>query len=386
MKYFLPLASLLIVFLGGFFYFFKSHSLNGAAASSADLEISVRVAQVRRISLPLKIKLTGELQPVDQTEVVSRLAGKVAEVRFKVGDFVPAGTVVATIRATDLDQRSGRIEAGVGVAKVDLQLCEDELAAIETRLANEREFLRRDLIARRDVEQTDAAAQTARAQAALARAHLAQQQAILAQIRALQSLTRLTAPISGAVGAIWVAPGAAVGEGGAVLSLIGLDRMKLIARMSGADLPGLRPGARARISNSSLPGKVLEGKIVRLALQGSDSEAAMEVEVHVSNPTKYFRPGMTVEALIDRDAPEDFLLVPRSAVSSQNKSSYVYKITDNHAVRQKIVIGHERGEEVAIVQGLKQGEWVVAEYLSSVGPGTRVRPLQTEIDGAANQR
>mgnify|MGYP003581196258 CR=1 FL=1 len=100
MKYLLPLASLLIVLLGGFFYFFKSRSLNGTAVSGADVEIPVRVARVRRISLPLKMKLTGELQPVNHTEVVSRLTGKVAEVRFKVGDFVPAGTVVATIRAT----------------------------------------------------------------------------------------------------------------------------------------------------------------------------------------------------------------------------------------------------------------------------------------------
>jgi multidrug efflux system membrane fusion protein len=386
MKYLLPLASLLIVLLGGFFYFFKSHSWNGTAVSSADVEIPVRVARVRRISLPLKMKLTGELQPVNHTEVVSRLAGKVAEVRFKVGDFVPAGTVVATIRATDLDQRSGRIEAGVGAARADLQSREDDLAAIEKRLANEREFLRRDLIARRDVEQTDAAAQTARAQAELARAHLAQQQAMLTQIRALQSLTRLTAPISGEVGAVLIAPGAAVGEGGAIISLIGLDSLKLIARVSGADLPGLRPGAKARISNSSLPGKVLEGEIVRLTPQSSESDPAIEVEVHMNNRKKYLRPVMPVEASIDRGAMEDFLLIPRSAVSSQNKSSYVYKVTDNRAVRHKIVIGHERGEEVAVVQGLKQGEWVVAEYLSSVGPGTRVRPLRTEINSDANQR
>ncbi len=353
--------------------------------SGADVEIPVRVARVRRISLPLKMKLTGELQPVTHTEVVSRLTGKVAEVRFKVGDFVPAGTVVATIRATGLDQRSGRIEAGVGAARADLQSREDELAAIEKRLASEREFLRRDLIARRDLEQTDAAAQTARAQAELARAHLAQQQAMLAQIRALQSLTRLTAPISGEVGAVLIAPGAAVGEGGAIISLIGLDSVKLIARVSSADLPSLRPGAKARISNSSLPGKVLEGKIVRVAPRSGDPEPAIEVEIRADNRKKYLRPGMTVEASIDRDATEDFLLVPRSAVSSQNKSSYVYKVTDNRAVRQKIVIGRERGEEVAVVQGLKQGESVVAEHLSSVAPGTRVRPLQTEINSDANQ-
>ena len=373
----LPLVSLLVmVFLGGVFYFLHTRSVDGTAASGADVEIAVRIAQARRISLPLKMKLAGELRPVNHAEVVSRLAGKVTEVRFKVGDFVRAGTVVATIQASGLEQRRDRIEAGVGAARTDLQSRQDELAAMEKRLANDRELFRRDLIARRDVEQSETVAETARAQSELARAQLAQQEAMLAQVRALQSLSRLVAPINGEVGAVLSAPGVFVGEGSAIASIVGLDTLKLIASISGADLPGLRLGAKAQISNASLPGKVLEGKIIRLAPEKIDSEAMTEVEVHVNNLQRYLRPAMQVEALIDLDTLEDFLLVPRSAVISQNESSYIYKVADGRAVLQQIVIGRERGEEIAIVQGLTEGEWVLADYFSTIAPGTRVRPLE----------
>ena len=379
MKYSLPLiSSSVMVFLGGLFYFWNSPSVDETAAFRTDVEIPVRTAQARRISLPLKMKLSGELLPVNRAEVVSRLAGKVTDVRFKVGNFVRAGTVVATIHASDLEQRLDQIEAGVGAARANLQSRQDELAAMEKRWAMDREFLRRDLIARRDAEQTDAAVETARAQSEVARAQLAQQQAMLAQVRALQNLTRLTAPISGEVDAVLIASGAVAGEGDAIVSLVGLDSLKLIARISGADRPGLRPGAKAQISNASLPGKVLEGKIIRLAPASSDSETVTEVELHVNNLQRYLRPGMTVEASIDLETLEDFLLVPRSAVISQNESGYIYKVSGDRAVRHEIVIGQERGEEIAILQGLKDGEWVLADYFSVTAPGTRVRPLDKE--------
>ena len=69
-------------------------------------------------------------------------------------------------------------------------------------VAENRDLFARDLIARRDVEQSEMIAETVRARAELARAHLAQREAMLAQVRALQNLTRLTAPISGEVGSV----------------------------------------------------------------------------------------------------------------------------------------------------------------------------------------
>ena len=43
-------------------------------------------------------------------------------------------------------------------------------------------------------------------------------------------------------------------------------------------------------------------------------------------------------------------------------------------------MGRERGEELAIVPGLKEGEWVLADYFSAIAPGTRVRPLEKDMN------
>ncbi|MGH7852724.1 MAG: efflux RND transporter periplasmic adaptor subunit, partial [Candidatus Binatia bacterium] len=323
MPRFLPV--LVVGLIGGAFY------LNSRSAHET-AETPVRIAQVRRTSLPLTLRFTGELAPFTKTDVVSRLAGKVTEVRFKVGDLVTAGAIVATIRAGDLDQRLGGLETSISAARQDLREREAELADAEKRLAKDRELSGRDLIARRDVEQSEIAADTVRARAELARSQLAQREAMLTQIRALQDLTKLPAPISGEVSSVSIKPGAAVVEGGAVLSIVGLDALKLAAKVSGAIL--LRRGMKARISTAGLPGIVSEGQVVRFEPE-KDSEGKKEVEIHVDNRKKILRAAMAVS--IDLEAEEEILLIPRSAVVSENQSNFVYKLSEGQAVRHPVV-------------------------------------------------
>src|SRR5687767_6545970 len=110
------LFPLLAVALVGAAFYLYSRSERKTLESSLSVEVPVRVAQVKRTTLPLTLRLTGELAAITKADVVSRLAGKVTEVRFKVGDLVPAGALVATIHASDLDQRIGGFIASVSAA------------------------------------------------------------------------------------------------------------------------------------------------------------------------------------------------------------------------------------------------------------------------------
>ena len=65
-------------------------------------EIVVRAAPVRRSSMPVIVRVTGEFSPGREAIIVSRLAGKVTAVHFNVGDAVPAGTVGGRIAGTKI--------------------------------------------------------------------------------------------------------------------------------------------------------------------------------------------------------------------------------------------------------------------------------------------
>jgi len=381
MPRFFPVLAMGSALIGAVFYL-HSRSERKTAESSANMEIPVRVAQVKRTTLPLTARLTGELLPLTKTDVVSRLAGKVTEVRFKVGDFVPAGTIVATIHASGLEQRLAGLDTSINAAKQDLREREAELTDAENRLAKNRNLLGRDLIARRDVEQSETTAETVRARAELARAQLAQREAMLAQVRALQDLTRLAAPISGEVGSVSIKPGAAVAEGGAILSIVGLATLKLVVKISGARL--LRRGMKAEISAAALPGIVSRGQVVRFE-PAKDGEGKNEAEIHVDNGKRILRPGMTAEVSINLEAEEEWFLVPRSAVVSENNRTYIYKLFEGQAARHEVVLGTLRGDEIAVVQGLNARDAVIVD-LKMIKPGTRVRQVRALTNEVGNER
>lgn len=305
MKYFAGLVSALAIGLvvGGL-YLLNPPAKERSAESGAGREMAVRGPPVQRVSTPIKLRLSGELQPIEQVEIVSRLAGKVTEVRFDVGDFVPAGAIVATIRANDLDQRMVGIEGNVDSARQELRTRENQSAEAEKTLAQSREFFRRDWIPRQDVELAEIAAETARAQAGLARAYVAQQEAMLTQLRSLENLTRLSAPISGQVSRRFVETGAMVGAGTAVIAVANLDTLKLHASVSGAVASELPLGLVLQITTPALPGVISQGKIVRFGPQKSGDGTIRMAEIRVSNQQRKLIPGMLVEASIDLNTDE----------------------------------------------------------------------------------
>jgi RND family efflux transporter MFP subunit len=358
---------------------FNLPSRQEALESSADLELPVRVSYVQKVSAPEKLRFTGELQPTAEAAIVARLAGKVSEVRFRVGDWVPAGAIVATIRANDLEQRIATLERTIAAAKTELRTREDQLAQAEKKLAEVHEYLRRELIARNEAEQFESAAETARAQNDLARAHLAQQEAMLAQVQALRRLTVLTAPISGTVSRRLMESGAIAREGEVIMVIMNLDSLKLNAKVNEGGELNLE-GRAVQIMTPDLRGVILEGKVARLEPR-QDEEGAAEIEVRISNREKKLRPGMTVEASIDSKTADEILIVPSSAVVSEGGTSYVYKVSGNRTVRQPVVVVRKRSDGATIVGGLKEGDPIVIEP-AHVRSDLRVRAVNSSSDRA----
>lgn len=367
---------LFIGLLGGAFYILNLLSRDRSPGSSADAQV-VQLAQVRKISLPGKFTLAGKLQPKTQVDVVSRLAGKLSEVRFKVGDIVPLGALVAAVHVENLDRRLAQLKGNVEAAKQALRPIEDELANAEKIVAQQREFLRGDLIARSAVEQAEIALETARAKAALAQAQLAQQEAMLSQARGLQGFTRIYAPIGGQVIRRLVEPGVMVGEGTAVLSVASLDILKINLTLGGSALAGLRPAMNVPITTPELAGVIAEGKVIRIKPQKRDDGKSSEIEIAVINQENKLRPGMAVAALFDLQTAEDVLLVPRSSIEADGQLHYVYKIIGGRAVRQQVILGSERGEQITVVKGLKEGEWIAA-HSTKVESGTLFGPVNPQ--------
>lgn len=252
---------------------------------------------------PLALRLTGELAALNAIDVRSTLAGRVSAIRFKTGERVRANSIVAIVEPSNGLQSLGALEAALQRAQDDWTKKKEQAAAIESELARAEEWQREDLIARRDLEQTNAQADLARARLRLAQARVAQQQAMLAQRRALERQARILAPIAGVVVHRWLDVGATVNEAAAILRIADVDRLKLISRISAPEATEVRAGMTALVTTAAAPGKTFFGKVARVS-HASDTPEETEIEIEVSSGGG-LRPGTVVEATVGSNPGED---------------------------------------------------------------------------------
>lgn len=335
--------------------------------------VIVAIAEVTRESRPIVLRVSGELRPAVEVDVVPRVAGRLTEVRFKTGDTVNAGAVVASVYSGELTERVRLVEAELKVTRKQLQDSEQQAAETDKQFSRYQDLYRQDLIARRDVEQAEIQAATNRAQLDLLRAQIAQQEAMLTQVRKLQQFGRVVAPISGLVtGAL--SAGTPVNEARAILTIAQIDNLKLLGEVPARYTTLVRDGMAAQVSARQGSVEVRAGKVVRLDGNIKSDGAAMPIEIRVDNRDRALQIGATVDATLSLERQEQVITIPRSALQSAADQHYVYRVVDGRAVRRLVELDDANSDPILIRAGLKAGDQVVIDRMGKIKEGMRVRP------------
>jgi len=371
---FLPLAAIVLAI--GYSALRSSNRDRLSGWFAPDVEIPVKVLRVKEVQLARVIDLDGELQPLNETEIISQLPGIVKEIRYKAGDTVKAGAVVATIQSKELMERLRANEAAVKEAEDDLREKEKGIGSAEKELAHARELVQRDLIARRAVDDAEAAATLARAEKEVAEAQLAQRKSMLAQARYLLNLTRLVAPFGGVVTRRWVEPGGSVSPSMAILSIADSDTMRVAVRLTAKDAALVHPGMAVRLRMAAFPGREFEGKLAQISTSSEATDKVATAEIHLPNPDGLLKPEMKAVLSLAVDETHPALLVPKGSVSDFQGKNYLYTVSAGKAERKAVTKGLEQDNEVVIISGLEEGEFVIVAGLEKLRPGSRVRVLK----------
>jgi len=112
-------------------------------------EVIVAVAEVKRESRPVVLHLSGELQPAAEIDVVSRVDGRLTEVKVKTGDNVSAGAVVALVYSDELAERVRVVEAELIAARKQAQEIEHQAEEADKQSVRYADLYRQDLIPNR---------------------------------------------------------------------------------------------------------------------------------------------------------------------------------------------------------------------------------------------
>lgn len=215
----------------------------------------------------------------------------------------------------------------------------------------------------------------AEALVAAARAQTEQARAAADAARARAGRAQLRAPFDGAIGRIYLNPGAAVAPAVPVLSIVSLSGW-VTADVDEADIGKIRAGLPARVTADAYPGQQWAGRVTRIAEQVDVrlGTRTVRVRIDLDLPVR-LRAGTSVDVDLILQVVPDALLAPVEAVSAgDNAAAHVYVI-DRGVLRQRPVLtGAQNEQYVQIRRGLNEGDLVAIAEPARLRDGARVRP------------
>lgn len=171
----------------------------------------------------------------------------------------------------------------------------------------------------------------------------------------------LSSPVSGTVSELAVREGAQVTPGMTIAKLVGMDTMWLLAEVPEALIGTARPGMRASASVAGDPQRTYRGTVRDILPGVSAVTRTAQARVVLDNRDGSLIPGMLMRVRLSAEKPESLLLVPSEAIIASGKRSIVFLADDSQGMHPVVVIpGREVGDETEILDGLREGQRVVA--------------------------
>lgn len=240
--------------------------------------------------LPAGVTGTNGRIEVTRVDVATKLAGRVAEMRVKEGDMVEKGRVVAVLDTADLLAQRAVARAGVaratqGIAKAEAEVASAQahLALAEIQFQRSAELLDRAVSSQAQKDQAKAqrdiaAAGVLAAEAAVADAGAARD-AALAQVDLIQvniDDMSLRAPTNGRVEYRLIEPGAVVGAGTRVATLLDLGDVTMTVFLPTRLVGRVEVGAEARIVLDAAPEWVIPARVSFVAAEAQFTPKSVE--------------------------------------------------------------------------------------------------------------
>ena len=311
-------------------------------------------------------------------EAMARLgapvAGRVAELKVRLGDEVKAGEELLSVESPDLG------EAQSDYLQKQTAAAASKAAAEPLKISAERgralyEQSQGLSLAEVQKREADLRAGEASAQAAAAAVGAARNKLMLmgmpeAAIGELEKGGKLTpryavrTPIEGTVIQFDLTPGALVGPDKDLQVVVAdVGKVWVLADVPEASYVQLRKGAAAKVTVAALPGKTFDGKVALVAPSLDPATRTVQARIDVQNSEGALRPGMLAQAEIESPGGgEPVLAVPSDAVFQVEDEAFVFVPAAGETGKFKRVdvkAGDAVGGWTPIVSGLKEGDKVV---------------------------
>jgi HlyD family secretion protein len=409
-----PALSLIILVLG-------FSLMPGCSRDKAEEPVvSVQVVPVKKTAMEQKVTTEAILFPLAQSAIVPKISAPVKAFYVKRGGKVRQGQLLARLENRDLaaaaQENKGALyqaQAAYAIttaaslpeeiqkAQGDAQGAKVAYEAQQKVYDSRQELFNQGALPRKELDQAQVNVTQARNQYELAQRHV---DALLATGKAqeLKSATgqlesakgkyqsaeaqlgysEIRSPIAGVVTDRPLYAGEMAAAGTPLLTVMDVSSVIARAHIPQAEAALLKVGDQATVT---IPGEddPIAGKVTVVSPALDPNSTTVEVWVEAKNPKGRLRPGTNVHiAMVARTLP-DALVVPAAAVlTAPDGGPFVMMAgADSRAHQTTVKTGIRQGEDVQILDGLKEGDRVIASGAYGLPDKTKFRAEASQPSG-----
>jgi membrane fusion protein (multidrug efflux system) len=340
-------AGLLLAAVVGF-NIFKAHMIAKFMSQNAAPPQTVTTTVAASSDWQPEITSVGSMRAFRGVVVTTELAGLVRSLHFKSGDDAKNGAVLVELNADSDIAQLHALEAAADLSQTTYNRDKVQFAAQAISQA---------------VLDSDAADLKNR------RAQAESQAALVAK-------KTLRAPFAGRLGITTLNPGQYLNPGDKVVTLEAIDPILVDFRIPQLQLARVSVGQPLHVTTDAFPGETFEGKITAIDPLVDSASRNFQVEASVNNSSRRLLPGMFAQVAVQSGDVKHYLTLPQTAITYNPYGATVFlalKPQDGKSlVAQQVfvTVGATRGDQAAVVSGIKEGDTVVTSGQLKLKNGT----------------
>ncbi|MGH8504549.1 MAG: efflux RND transporter periplasmic adaptor subunit [Stenotrophobium sp.] len=328
-----------------------------------------------------QINAVGSVRAVRGADLSAEVAGIVDGIQFKSGESVKAGQRLLELRAADDIARLDALKASAELAQLTYNRDKAQLAA--------------QAISQAQFDNDSANLKNARA--------------AVAQQQALVDKKIVRAPFAGQLGIRAVDLGQYLTPGAKIVTLQQLDPVFVDVYLPQQDLAQIKAGDAVTVATDTFPGEAFAGEIEAVSPKVDTDTRNAQVRAVIKNPDRKLLPGMFAKLNVNVGENQRYLTLPNNAITYNPYGETVFVVMteaqfkteqaakakadgddgngnkaaddkasegDNKTLVTKqvfVTVGPTRGDQVAILSGLKAGDEVVTSGQLKIKSGTAVQ-------------
>ena len=329
------------------------------SAMIAQSKVPLPAAVVTAMHVPFddwqpSVSAVGSMKAVRGVDVTTEVGGIVRTIGFKPGQEVAAQTLLVQLNADSDIALLHSLEATADLAVIVLKRDKAQLAVNAVSQAQV------------DTDSADLKAKLAAAE----------------QQRALVAKKTIRAPFAGRIGITSVNPGQYLNPGDKIATLQTFDPIYIDFTVPQTQLEEIAIGQKVAVTADGLSKQTFTGRISTIDTQFDSTTRNVTVEATVENPKQSLVPGMFARAIVESGTPQRYLTAPQTSVTYNPYGTTVFIATPHTndkgeevltAQQAFIKTGPTRGDQVAILSGVKEGDLLITSGQMKLKNGSPVQ-------------